>query len=43
MEIWIQTFLKDFTYLLYRSSLDVFQELLQTGLKWAGDYTDGAR
>lgn len=41
MKVWIQTFLKDFSNLLYWSSLDVFQELLQTGLRWAGDTVMG--
>lgn len=37
MEIWIKTFVKDFCQLLYRSGLNVIQELLQTGLKDVGE------
>lgn len=33
MKIWIKTFIKDFCHFLYRSSLNVIQELLQTGLR----------
>lgn len=33
MEIWIKTFIKDFCHFLYCSSLDVIQELFQTGLR----------
>lgn len=37
MEIWIKTFVKHFCQLLYRSGLNVIQELLQTGLKDVGE------
>lgn len=41
MKIWIEAFVEDFCNFLYSSSLNVVQELLQTGLRGAGEERQG--